>query len=230
MKKYSKILISVAIIVLLFSIYFIGACNGKKKNQPTIIDTTQSYIKKLASKDSVIVLENENIKVTVKIKADSISFLKKQLCLNRIETVIKIEHAKQLPLDSGILMMAQIFNDKTQIKSQVEGNDTGVVITPRDVKQVNTTQIMKDFFKGTVKILRHEIRLYAINDSLKNIEIKNDSDLFLDKNSIVIMEQEQNTILTKQIASLTKQYKRQKLWKTVFEGISGTLLIFSALK
>jgi hypothetical protein len=229
-KKYWKILLPILIVGFIFSIYFIGVCNGKRNSNPTPADTTGAYVKRIQVKDAKILLDNTVLAAQNYLLNDSIKTLNKQLTQGTVVIIKEVDKIKKLPLDSAVKMMADNFNDKHIITMQVDGKDTGVVITPLDTRQVNIDFAMKNYFKSNIGILKSEVRIYSKKDSLNKKIIANDSIVIGDKDKSVVLLTNDNDNLQKELKTMTSKYKRQRFFKDVFEFTTLVSVIYAALK
>lgn len=227
--KYWKILLSVIIIVFLFSLYGnISSCMKGKKVVP--VDTLQAYLQKEKQIELVLLSQVEKLKTLH--KTDSLRYV--QLEASRADVQIVYIHtqdsARRLPLTGAVDFMAQNLKDRENIKMQVSKQDTTISIVSKNVYDINSMFISNKFLVQDNSLLKSEVAISTSKDSVSCIIIKNYETLLKDKSSVEEVLQEQNTVLNKNLTSMTKSMKRQKFFKNVFEATTLAAIIFAALK
>ena len=229
-KKYKNIIIAVGVIAILFSVYFIGTCNGKRHNKPTTVDSLAAQIKTEQAEKKVL------LKTIADLQArrlqDSLKLLQEANAEQNIIVVYNNtqDSARKLKLTPAVNLMADNINAKGKITMLYEAKDTLVCIPSKAVYNVNSTYILNDYFAKENSSLEAEIFLYKDEDSTCT-QIIDNYKLVINKDTIISNDLKiENNKLQTQLTKMTKQYKHQRFFKEVMEGVAGVAIIYSILK
>ena len=234
-KTYWKIIVPVAIVALLFSVYFIGTCNGRKNaNGTTTVDTTAAFVKKIQAQNAIL---ETNIAALSKQKSqDSIKFINDLKNATQIQIVyIKSQDsAKHLDLTDAVNLMAKELQDTTKgnITLSISTNlkDTLVSMKHPDVIKINAEFITAGYLTKENANLSAEVAVEVNKDSLNNLVIADYKKIINNDNESTEALTADNAKLTKDLKTMTGKYKRQRFFKDLFEGTTLVAVIFAALK
>ena len=231
-KKYWKILLSVAIVAFIFAVYFIGQCNGKKNANPAPADTLNTYIKKIESQNVVLLSQ---IATLTKLKAkDSLNFIAELNDQSHIQYIYvhTQDSARKLPLTGAVRLMALNLKDtaKGKINIQMSAKDTVVCMPHQDVYNVNSEFITANYLQKDNNDLKKEVSIELNKDSLNNVIIGKYKGIVKNDSTVTNVLQTENNTLTTNLKKMTSKFKRQRFFKDVFEGTTLVAIIWAALK
>ena len=229
-QKYWKILLSVLIAIFIFSLYFnISSCT-KKRNNPTTVDTTSAYIRKVEAYNKVLLGQIDTWKQQHAKDSLALIALKNDIGNIQIVYVKTQDSARKLPLTGAVKLMALNLNDKGKITMQVASNDTTISIIPKNVYDVNSAFISKNYYAKENFDLTKALNISVNSDSLNLLIIKNYEQIIKGKDGVAETLQEQNTVLNKNLTSMTGKFKRQRFFKDLYLGGFVAALIYGILK
>lgn len=225
-----KLVFAVSVIAILFIVFFMGQCNGKRSSKPTTDSTSAVIIKQKEAENKVLVAEISELKE--KLKADSIKIVQteKEREIIKNQYIYLSDHVKTLPLNEAVLFMAGNFTDKREIKVQVEQKDTGVVISPTQAKEINVTYVSNGYLQIDNEFLIEELAYRVSSDSAMTQIIVKQEAMLNNQDNIIDVKSEQIAVMNKSIETLTKHYKGQKRQKYIYKFAAMVLLVFAAIK
>lgn len=229
-QKYWKILLSVLIAIFIFSLYFnISSCT-KKRNNPTTVDTTSAYIRKVEAYNKVLFGQIENWKQQHTKDSIALANVKNNISNIQIVYVKEQDSARKLPLTSAVKLMAQNLNDKGKITMQVKQSDTTISIIPKNVYDINSVFISNNFLQQSNNELNQALNLSISGDSINQFIIHNYEQIVKGKDDVNETLAEQNATLNKNLTSMTGKFKRQRFFKDLYLGGFVAALIYGILK
>lgn len=229
-KKYRKIIFALSVVVILFSVYFIGQCNGKRSVKPNTTDTMAAYVNKinkdLAKKQYIIdSLERKHIN-------DSLQYvvlLRNEYILGQ-QQAQTIEQIKFLPFDSAMTFAQRNYNDTTKILKIQMYDKNRACLSSSQLMETNICFSNNKFLLKLKDTLNKKILLLLGDNETNRKEVEIYKSMLIDKDNIVSTKDEQLAIANKDLAKETKMYRRQKFWKFVYKGGFLATLIYAALK
>ena len=230
-KKYSEIINSVLVVALIFSVYFMGTCNGRKNAKSIIItDTTQAHIDRVEKHNTELKKTNDSLMIAVYQYKKELQTIKEQQQNNEDHISVLIHNIKELPIDNSVILMALNFTNKQSIKTTLKDGDTLISVHPKQVTEVNITYTTLDYYKQDNAYLSQELSLMTSTDTALSQIIENQNEMLVGKDDIILGNEKITARIKADLDLMTKKYKRQKFWKFVYKGGFIAAVVYAIIK